>query len=97
MNVGEAIKHLRKQRDIKQMEFCKMVGITQPYLSQVEKGHKKPSLEVLEDIANAFNVPLPILFWFTVEESDVDEIKIEAYRILKPTIDTMISTVFDSE
>lgn len=94
MNVGEAIKLLRHRKNIKQKDFCKLVGITQSYLSLIEKGHRTPTLQVLENIAKECQQPLPILFWFMVDESDVPEEKKEAYRILKPTVDEMINTIW---
>jgi len=94
MNVGEAIKYLRYTKNIKQKDFCKEIGITQSYLSLVEKGHRTPSIQVLESISEYYKIPLPILFWFTVDESDVSEEKKEAYKILKPSIDEMIKTIW---
>jgi len=94
MNVGTAIKKLRMRKALNQQEFASRIGITQTYLSQVENGHKKPSLEVLELIAEDSEIPLPILFWCGVELEDITETKREAYKMLKPSIDALITSLF---
>ncbi len=77
-----------------QEEFASSVGITQSYLSLIEKGHKKPSMEVLQQMADILNTPLPVLFWFGVEREDVSEDKQYIYDTLKPSIDKLINEVF---
>lgn len=93
MDIGYAIKLLRKKNMMNQMDFASKVGITQGYLSQIERGHKKPSIEMLEHMADDLNIPLPIMFWFGVEDSDISDTKREAYRMLKPSIDALIGSI----
>jgi len=95
MNIGQAIRKLRKNELMNQEQFASSVGITQSYLSLIEKGHKKPSLEVLEQMADILNTPLPVLFWFGIDREDVDEKKQYAYDTLKPSIDNLINEVFN--
>ncbi len=95
MNIGIAIKELRKRKAFNQKQFCEKVGITQSYLSLIESNKKTPSTEVLEKVATAVDVPLPILFWFTVDENDVDNSKLEMFRLLKPSVDKLITELFD--
>jgi len=96
MNVGISIRGIRKERtpQLNQIEFAKLIGITQTYLSQIETGAKTPSIEVLERISKEFEIPLPIIFWLGIEEKDVSEHKREHFRFLKPTVDSMISEFF---
>ena len=95
MNIGEAIRKLRKNKLMNQEEFAASVGITQSYLSLIEKGHKKPSLEVLQQMADILNTPLPVLFWFGIEKEDVSEDRQYVYEVLKPSIDNLINEVFN--
>lgn len=94
MNIGQAIRTLRKNDLMNQEEFASSVGITQSYLSLIEKGHKKPSLDVLQQMADILNTPLPVLFWFGIEREDVSEDKKYIYDTLKPSIDNLINEVF---
>ena len=93
MTTGTAIKRLRKSNNQRQGDFAKSCGMTQSYLSLIESDKRKPSLQTLETISDNLGIPLPIIFWFSIEESDVVDSKIEAYRILKPTIDEMIKSL----
>lgn len=95
MNIGQAIRTLRKNELMNQEEFSSSVGITQSYLSLIEKGHKKPSMEVLQQMADSLKTPLPVLFWFGVEKEDVPEEKQYIYDTLKPSIDNLINEVFN--
>lgn len=94
MNIGQAIRTLRKNDLMNQEEFASSVGITQSYLSLIEKGHKKPSMEVLQQMADILNTPLSVLFWFGVEREDVSEDKQYIYDTLKPSIDKLMNEVF---
>ena len=94
MKIGQAIRILRKNDLCTQGEFANSIGVTQAYLSGIENGHKKPSLEVMENMAESFGVPLPVLFWFGIEREDVSEEKQYIYDMLKPSIDNLINEVF---
>jgi transcriptional regulator with XRE-family HTH domain len=94
MNIGTAIKKLRRRECLLQEELANRIGITQTYLSQIENGHRKPSLDVLELMGKSLNLPLPLMLWFAVEESDIKPDKRDAYNILKPSIDTLINSLF---
>jgi transcriptional regulator with XRE-family HTH domain len=94
MNIAHALKMIRKRRDIKQKDACKEIGISQSYLSLIEKGQRQPSLDVLQGIAGYYNMPLPIILWHTITEEDVSPEKIEIYKRIKPTIDKLIDEIF---
>jgi transcriptional regulator with XRE-family HTH domain len=58
----EAIRILRKERKLTQMELSKLVGISQTYLSQIESGTKFPTISTLQKIATNLNMELSISF-----------------------------------
>jgi len=93
MNIGLAIKNLRRSRGIKQGEMAKSIGMNDAYLSLIEGGKRTPTIDMLRRIADCFDIPLSILFWFTIERDEISEEKREAYDTLKPTIDTMITSL----
>ena len=95
MDLGKGIKHLRKLRGTTQKDFSSDVGITQSYLSQIEKGRKEPSMEVLSTISKHLGVPMPVLFWFTMTELDVPKHKREIFKQLKPAVDMLIDSFFN--
>lgn len=95
MNLGLAVKTLRKNKGLTQGNFCEIVGITQSYLSQVENGNKEPSIDVVKKIADALGTPMPVLFWFTLTEEDVDDSKVEVFKLLKPSVDSLVDAFFN--
>tara|TARA_R110002020_G_scaffold26275_1_gene84922 strand:+ start:487 stop:774 length:288 start_codon:yes stop_codon:yes gene_type:complete len=95
MDLGLAVKTLRKNKGLTQGNFCETVGITQSYLSQVENGNKEPSMDVVKKIADALDTPIPVLFWFTLTEDDVDESKVEVFKLLKPSVDSLVDAFFN--
>lgn len=58
MNVGAAIRSIRKERGMSQVELAGKVHITQSMLCQIERGTKAPSLPLSTEIADALNCTL---------------------------------------
>lgn len=53
---GEYIRQLREERGYNLVEFAEKAGISPSYLSELERGAKKPSLKTLDKIAGVLNV-----------------------------------------
>jgi phage repressor protein C with HTH and peptisase S24 domain len=58
MDIGERIRHIRKLLGLTQKEFAQQIGITQGFLTNVEKGRYQPSEKVLRLISQTFGVSL---------------------------------------
>ncbi|MFT5450539.1 MAG: transcriptional regulator with XRE-family HTH domain [Enterobacterales bacterium] len=92
MTIGKSIRLMRKSKAKQdQATFAADIGIGQAYLSRIENDRSKPTTKLIERIADHVGVPMSILFWFGAEENDVHKDKIEAFRMLKPTIDSMMN------
>jgi transcriptional regulator with XRE-family HTH domain len=61
-NIGEFIRDLRHGAKISLRELAERAGVSNPYLSQIERGLRKPSAEVLAQIANALRVSTPVMY-----------------------------------
>lgn len=61
MATGSRIRDFRKQRGKTIDELVKQVGISRSFLSAVERGEKKPSVNTLKKIAETLNVPVSYL------------------------------------
>ena len=96
MNIGNAIKDLRKQKGFKQTDFAARCGLSQSYLSSIEKGRKEPTLNILKQIANALSLPMPVLVFFSLDQDDIAESKQDAFKLLEPSIKGLITDVFIS-
>lgn len=64
MQLGARIKEIRKRVELSQDRLAEKVGIESKYLSRIEVGKRRPSLETLENIADALQVEIKELFDF---------------------------------
>lgn len=53
MKIGEEIKLSREERKITQKELAKKAGISNTYLSDIERMRTNPSIKVLQQLADA--------------------------------------------
>jgi transcriptional regulator with XRE-family HTH domain len=63
MLIGERLKGLREEKRLSQGEIQNRSGLLRCYISRVENGHTVPSVETLEKLARALEVPLYALFY----------------------------------
>ncbi len=55
-SLGEIIRRQRELAEMSMRQFAELAGISNPYLSQIERGLRAPSEQVLESIADALKV-----------------------------------------
>ena len=56
MNYREIIKKRRIDKGLSQNGLAKLVGITQPFMHEIESGRKSPSVEVLIKICEQLDI-----------------------------------------
>ena len=54
--LGEFIRAQRKMMELSQRELAKLTKVSDPYVSQLERGLHEPSVRVLKSLAEALNV-----------------------------------------
>jgi transcriptional regulator with XRE-family HTH domain len=54
-DLSKRLRYLRLALDLTQSALAERVGITQAYLAELEKGIKRPSLDVLEKLCDALS------------------------------------------
>jgi transcriptional regulator with XRE-family HTH domain len=59
--LGQAIKHARITKRLKQKELVKATSLSQKYLSQIENDRVDPSFGVVQRIARALKISLDAL------------------------------------
>lgn len=94
MTIGETISKVRREKDIKQKDLAASCKISQTYLSQIEKGAKTPTLEILERISEGLSMPYPVLSFLSLDENSIAEDKKVAYNSMKPIINGIIKELF---
>ena len=60
--LGEAIRRQRELSKVSMRQFASMAGISNPYLSQIERGLREPSERVLDAIARSLETSTDALY-----------------------------------
>ncbi len=63
MVIGTRLRKLREERSFSQGDIEKRTGLLRCYISRVENGHTVPSIETLERLSAALEIPLYQLFY----------------------------------
>ena len=58
MNYREIIKKKRIEKGLSQYRLAKLVGITPPFMNEIESGRKSPSVEVLIKICKELDIEM---------------------------------------
>src|SRR5215207_9572017 len=61
-DIGGFIRDLRQTAKISLRQLADRAGVSNPYLSQIERGLRKPSAEVLQQLASALRVSTPAMY-----------------------------------
>ncbi len=61
-DLGEFIRDQRRVGHLSLRKLSEMAGISNPYLSQIERGLRKPSAEILQQIARALEISSETLY-----------------------------------
>ena len=61
MNFADRLKELRTIKGLYQGDIAEILGVTRQAVSQYERGEREPSLEMLEKLADYFNVDVSYL------------------------------------
>ncbi len=67
--LGEALRLIRVYHDLKQKEVAERLKMSPQYLSEIEKGHKMPTLDLIQRYSDTFGLPVSSIMFFaeTVE------------------------------
>ena len=63
MVISDRSRAIREQKDLSQGDIEQRTGLKRCYVSRVENGHTVPSIETLEKLARALEVPMYQLFY----------------------------------
>src|SRR5262249_19029586 len=72
ISLGKRLHELRDRADLSLRELAKRVGISGPFLSDIELGRRFPSEEILAKLASALNVSLEDLKQYDNREPMAD-------------------------
>jgi transcriptional regulator with XRE-family HTH domain len=61
-DVGRYIREQRRQAELSLRNLARQAGVSNPYLSQIERGLRQPSSKILKDIAKALRISAETLY-----------------------------------
>jgi transcriptional regulator with XRE-family HTH domain len=61
-SLGDYLKEQRTESRLSLRQLSEMVGVSNPYLSQIERGLRRPSAEVLQQLAKALRISAEQLY-----------------------------------
>lgn len=61
-DLGSFIREQRKSAQLSLRNLAALAGVSNPYLSQIERGLRKPSAEILQGIAKALRISAETLY-----------------------------------
>ena len=81
-HLGDFIREQRETAKISVRELAKSAGVSNPYLSQIERGLRKPSAQILQQIAKGLRISAEVLY---VQAGILDE------RAASPVVDAILA------
>lgn len=61
-NLGEYLREQRMSAQLTLRQLAEQTGVSNPYLSQIERGLRRPSAEVLQQLAKALRISAETLY-----------------------------------
>ena len=75
MNFGRAIRIVRTAHGLTKAQLARQLSIGASHLSLIERGQRKPSMEVLGEISAVLRIPPHLLALLASEPGDLDDPK----------------------
>lgn len=61
-NLGEFLREQRRNAQLSLRQLADAAGVSNPYLSQIERGLRKPSADILQQLAKALRISAETLY-----------------------------------
>ena len=87
-SLGEYIREQRRNAQFSLRQLAEAAGVSNPYLSQIERGLRKPSAEILQQIAKALRISAESLYVQAgiLDERDREAVEVHSAILADPTI-----------
>ena len=100
-SIGEYIREQRQRAKVSLRQMAEVTGVSNPYLSQIERGLRKPSAEILQQIAKGLRISAEALYVqagiLEDREADTDvQAAIRADVILSERQKQVLLDIYDS-
>jgi transcriptional regulator with XRE-family HTH domain len=87
-NVGEYLREQRRNAQLSLRQLAEAAGVSNPYLSQIERGLRKPSADILQQLAKALRISAETLYVQAgmLDARERDELEVPAAILTDPSI-----------
>lgn len=68
--ISDALRLIRVFHDLRQNELAEKLSIAPSHLSEIERGKKQPTLQLLEAYATQFKMPVSSIMFFSEQMDD---------------------------
>lgn len=87
-NVGEYLREQRRSAQLSLRQLAEAAGVSNPYLSQIERGLRKPSADILQQLAKALRISAETLYVQAgmLDARERDELEVAAAILTDPSI-----------
>ena len=95
--IGKRIKLYRTKQGLTHEQVAERIDITTVYLSKIENGHAKPTLDLFASICGAIGCELPSLFCDTTPDSKSYQCEkvLELFRACAPEVKPIALTLLE--
>lgn len=77
--IGQRIRNYRIQKNLSQEQLSELANCHPTYIGQLERGEKNTTLENIQKVAQALNIPLSQLFEKIEEKQNEESIPLQIY------------------
>ncbi|WP_326611627.1 helix-turn-helix domain-containing protein [Streptomyces scopuliridis] len=87
-NLGEYLREQRRSARLSLRQLADAAGVSNPYLSQIERGLRKPSADILQQLAKALRISAETLYVQAgmLDEREREELETRAVILADPSI-----------
>lgn len=82
MNYGRGMMLARTKAGMSKRQLAKDIGVDASFITHIETGRRKPSLDTLEKAAEVLGVPMPVLMLLSAEPRELTGISTEQAAVL---------------
>jgi transcriptional regulator with XRE-family HTH domain len=90
MNLGSAIKSIRKEKGLSQKELAEKCELSVNAISQIEINAAFPQKGTINRICEVLGLPVSYLLFFSINEEDVPEEKRKTFNALNSAIKELL-------
>lgn len=101
--IGIRVREKRIEKGISQFELANKIGVSNPHISNIERGKTKVSLSTLIDIANALETSLDVLVCDNVNQTEevfvkeiadkIEDCNVEEVRIVADVVKALTESL----